>query len=146
MTVKRIVYSSQATSDMNPAQLVSLLESSRDNNEQLGLSGLLLYCSRSFLQVLDGDSAAVRSTFARIVVDDRHTRIRVLLNADIPAAQFPNWTMGFEHLDEEDLAAALPGFQPATSFPLVDPELIGTADVALPLLELYGRNRVRSPR
>lgn len=141
--MKRIIYCSQATSDVSPDELVALLELSRRNNERVGLSGMLLYCSQSFLQVLEGEPEALRTTYARILVDNRHTNLRLLLDADVPAPLFPDWTMGFEHVDDEDLADELDGFVPAMGCPLVNPDLIRNAGVAQSLLTLYAKNKVR---
>jgi Sensors of blue-light using FAD len=141
--VKRIIYCSQATSDVTPEELVALLESSRVNNERFGLSGMLLYSSQSFLQVLEGEQSALEATYGRILADDRHNNLRMLMNADVPAPMFPDWTMGFEHVDDDELADDLAGFTPATLYPLVNPDLITNAGVATTLLNLYAKNRVR---
>lgn len=141
--MKRIIYCSQSTADISPEELVALLELSRRNNERAGLSGMLLYSSQSFLQVLEGQDEALRATYARIIVDDRHTNLRMLMNADVAAPLFPDWTMGFEHVDDEELADDLEGFTPATQYPLVNPDLITNAGVAQTLLGLYAKNRVR---
>ena len=141
--MKRMIYCSQATHDLAPDELVELLEGSRRNNEAAGLSGMLLYSSQSFLQVLEGDAAALSATYDRIRVDGRHTNLRLLLDAEVTAPLFPDWTMGFEHVDEEDLAEELDGFTPATEYPLVNPDLVTNAGVAVTLLKLYSRNRSR---
>ncbi len=141
--MKRVIYCSQATHDMSPDELVRLLEVSRHNNEKVGLSGMLLYSSQSFLQVLEGDPVALQQTYARIGADDRHANLRLLMDADVAAPLFPDWTMGFEHVDDEDLAEELDGFTPAIGYPLVNPDLITNAGVAQTLLKLYAKNRVR---
>lgn len=120
-----------------------MLEVSRRNNEAVGLSGMLLYSSQSFLQVLEGEPAELTRTYTRIGVDTRHTNLRLLLDAEVAAPLFPDWTMGFEHVDDEDLAEELDGFTPATEYPLVNPDLITNAGVAVTLLKLYAKNRSR---
>jgi hypothetical protein len=140
--VKRIIYCSQATHDISPDELVALLEQARQHNDQAGLSGMLLYCSQSFLQVLEGDSRALDATYARILADTRHTNLRLLLDAEVLSPLFPDWTMGFEHVDDEDLAEELDGFTAALDYPLVNPDLITNAGVAQTLLTLYAKNRV----
>ena len=141
--MKRIIYCSQATSDMGADDLVEMLGSARRNNEAAGLSGMLLYCSQSFLQVLDGTPAALASVYARIAADRRHTRIRLLLEGEVSVPLFPDWTMGFEHVDDESLAEHVAGFIPATGYPLVNPDLISNAGIAVTLLKLYAKNRLR---
>lgn len=141
--MRRIVYCSRATQDVSPDELVELLEVSRRNNEAAGLSGMLLYCSQSFLQVLEGDATALEQTYDRILADPRHQQLRQLMDAEVPRPLFPDWTMGFEHVDDEDLADDLDGFTAATTYPLVNPDLITNAGVAQTLLTLYAKNRVR---
>lgn len=141
--MKRVIYCSQATHDMSPDELVKLLEVSRRRNAEVGLSGMLLYSSQSFLQVLEGEPVALQGTYARIEADDRHADLRLLMDADVTAPLFGDWTMGFEHVDDEDLAEELDGFTPATDYPLVNPDLITNAGVAQTLLKLYAKNRVR---
>lgn len=141
--MKRIIYCSQASYDIAPEELVTLLEISRRNNEPVGLSGMLLYSSQSFLQVLEGEAAALEATYARVKADDRHTNLRLLLDAEVAAPLFPDWTMGFEHVDDEELADELDGFTPAIEYPLVNPDLVTNAGVAVTLLKLYAKNRTR---
>lgn len=141
--MKRLIYCSQATDDIAHEELVALLEVSRRNNQAAGLSGMLLYSSESFLQVLEGEQKALEVTYARIGADERHTNLRLLLDVEVPAPLFPDWTMGFEHVDDEDLAEELDGFTPATEYPLVNPDLITNAGVAVTLLKLYAKNRSR---
>jgi len=140
--MKRIIYCSQATHDMAPDELVELLERAQRNNEERGLSGMLLYASQSFLQMLEGDEADLDVTYERIARDDRHTNLRLLGKRDVSSRMFPDWTMGFEHVDDEDLAAELVGFVPETVYPLVNPDLITNAGVAETLLGLYAKNAV----
>lgn len=141
--MNRIIYCSQATHDFSPEELVALLELSRRNNERVGLSGMLLYCSQSFLQVLEGDAEELAKAYARIDADPRHENVRVLFEGEVPAPMFPDWTMGFEHVDEEDLAEDVDAFTPSTNYPLVNPDLVTNAGVATTLLTMYAtQNRV----
>ena len=141
--MKRLIYGSQATQDFDPDQLVELLAQARACNQKVGLSGMLLYCSRSFLQVLEGDAAALEETYLRIRADRRHTNLRLLLDAEVTERLFPDWSMGFDHVDDEELAEELDGYTPATLYPLVNPDLITNGRVAETLLTLYAKNRVR---
>ena len=141
--MKRLIYCSQATHDVSPDELVTLLELARERNAAAGLSGMLLYSGQSFLQMLEGDDAALDATYDRILVDERHMNLRLLKDAQVNVRMFPDWTMGFEHVDDEDLAEELDGFTAAIRYPLVNPDLITNAGVAETLLTLYGRNRIR---
>ena len=141
--MRRIIYASQAAFDFTPEELVALLEASRTNNEAAGLSGMLLYASQSFLQMLEGDQSTLRETYDRIAQDDRHHHLRLLSDEEVSERMFPEWTMGFEHVDDEELAEELDGFTPAVTYPLVNPDLVTNAVVAQTLLTLYAKNRIR---
>jgi hypothetical protein len=141
--MKRIIYASRASYDFSPDELVSLLQKARARNEAAGLSGMLLYSSQSFLQVLEGDEDALAAAYSRIEADDRHSDLRLLMDDEVAAPLFPDWTMGFEHLEDEELAAQLPGFTAATEYPLVNPDLVSNAGVAQTLFKLYATNRLR---
>lgn len=93
--MKRIIYASQATSDFPPEELIALLEKSRSKNERTGLSGMLLYSSQSFLQVLEGDEEALAAAYARIRADARHTNLRLLMDAEVSAPCSPTGRSGW---------------------------------------------------
>lgn len=137
-----MIYCSQATVDFSPDELVALLESARRSNSAAGVTGMLLYCSQSFLQLLEGDPGALSETYARLTADERHTNLRLLMNIDPPDRLFPDWTMGFEHVDDEVLAANLDGFTPEVAYPLMNPDLVTNGGVAQTLLTLYSKNRM----
>jgi hypothetical protein len=95
-----LIYSSVATSVLEPHELTALLEQSRASNEQTGITGMLLYRNGYFLQVLEGPDTAVRQKMQAIRDDARHTKVSVLLEDVIEDRQFPDWTMGFPAEDE----------------------------------------------
>ncbi len=110
-----IVYVSEAKKPMSEAELAGILRKSREKNTAAGISGLLIYKyaprydQGSFLQLLEGDEAAVRATYARIVADKRHHTKIILEQGDAPERQFPDWSMGFKNVTPAGIAA-LPGF------------------------------------
>jgi hypothetical protein len=138
--VHKIIFASRATRPISDADLEEILAVSRKNNLSAGLSGLLLYCADSFLQVLEGDLEPLESAYERIERDDRHTELRRLTFAPVESRRFPEWTMGFEHVDEDGLIDQVPGFRPATKYPLISADLITNASVAETLLSLYATN------
>jgi hypothetical protein len=138
--VHKIIYASRATHPISDGELEEILAASRRNNTKAGLSGLLVYCAESFLQILEGDLDALNATYERIGADNRHTDLRRLAFAPIESRKFGEWTMGFEHLDEDRLTAEVPGFRPETRYPLISSDLITNATVAETLLSLYASN------
>jgi hypothetical protein len=99
--VHELIYRSRATAPFDRAEIGRILATARRVNAEHAVTGLLLYSDQSFLQVLEGDEADVRATFARIEDDPRHTDLAVLVDAPIERRAHPEWTMGFHHLDGE---------------------------------------------
>lgn len=90
-----LVYSSTAPVELPDATLAELLRGSRRRNQALGITGLLLYQDRHFLQVLEGPEAAVRTTYQRIARDQRHYALSLLSDGPIAGRVFADWSMGF---------------------------------------------------
>jgi hypothetical protein len=137
--VRRIIYASRALHDFGDEELIDLLLRARASNEDHGVTGMLVYAARSFLQALEGDDEGVEVVWDRIRLDDRHTDLRVL--ADGPAASrlFADWSMGFEHVSAEELERTLPGYRASIDYPFVSSQLVAAADTAETLLSLYSR-------
>jgi hypothetical protein len=106
-----LVYASAAMPRPSRAALLDLLRVSRKNNSAAGITGLLLYSGGTYFQALEGPAAAVDETFRRIARDPRHAGIEVLLREEKDRRDFPDWEMGFYHVDdlaEQDRAAFSP--------------------------------------
>jgi len=94
----RLVYTSTETDAFSGPDLVRLMKKSRHNNDQLGITGMLLYHNGSFLQALEGEESAVRQLTDRIAGDPRHSGMVVLHAASAENRDFPDWSMGFHNL------------------------------------------------
>ncbi len=103
------VYVSSAVRPFAPEELRDLLKKSRQANALLGVSGMLLYKEGTFLQVLEGGQTAVMGLVEKISRDPRHREITTLLEGFENEYQFPDWSMGFHHLDDAE-ARETPGF------------------------------------
>jgi len=105
----QIVYTSTATEDLSCADLNKLLFGARNRNKTLGVSGMLVFHGRTFLQALEGEKRAVNEIFASILTDRRHTDIEVLHRGPgFDQRVFGDWSMGFA--DFTGAAIMLRGF------------------------------------
>ena len=120
----QLIYVSKATRALDKEELTRLLGKIRPNNTRLGITGILLHDSGSFLQVLEGPLTAIRELYQRIAKDDKHHSIVTILERPIPERQFPNWSMGFAEVDPE-LLESIDGlndfYSDATCFNEIDP-------------------------
>jgi hypothetical protein len=100
-----IAYVSTAVHLMSAAELNEILAQARAINLQVDVTGLLLYNDRSFIQVLEGEEAALREIYGRILVDPRHTRVTTLFDEPLERRDFGDWSMGFYAPTDTDMAA-----------------------------------------
>jgi len=89
---------------MSDAELKILLRQSQQNNTVSKLSGMLLYCEGTFVQVLEGDREHLHNTYVKIVGDPRHKGIIRLAGGEIAERIFPHWTMGFKTLSKDQFS------------------------------------------
>jgi len=108
MALVHCIYCSAATSALKPAELQSLLDECRRKNAAAGISGMLLYHSGSFFQVLEGEQETVDALYEKINLDKRHRRTTKIIFEPIEARNFGAWTMGCPALSSTQLAQ-IPG-------------------------------------
>lgn len=97
-----LIYVSSANSEMSEDDLLQLLEECRSRNLKQHVTGMLLYIGGNFIQVLEGEEKDVEEIYDSITRDDRHSGLIVMLKEQIKERVFPDWTMGFKHLSNEN--------------------------------------------
>lgn len=102
--MRTTVYTSTATRVLTDDDLAELLRQCVRNNEESGLTGMLLHRDGRFMQVLEGPDDAVRDVFAVIAADTRHSEVRLLLDESISERAFPAWKMAFRTVDDATVA------------------------------------------
>ena len=107
--LEQVIYISSATSLMSDDDLSLLLNQARKNNRYLNLTGMLLYCEGSFIQVLEGQKDTLENLFARILRDSRHRNCQLLLRNPIETRLFEDWYMGFKSISHQQFED-LPGY------------------------------------
>lgn len=96
---------------MSQDELGEILRVSRERNEREGVTGLLIYRFSpedqrgNFMQLLEGEAAAVDAAWTRIRADPRHHTKIVLEERELAEREFPDWSMGFRNVEAADLAA-----------------------------------------
>ena len=105
----QIIYVSAASEHFDESGLPELLKNARATNEKLGITGMLLFHQRSFIQVITGPERAVRALYAKVEQDPRHTSARVLFQGPVDQRSFDDWSMGFYQTGANS-ADELPGF------------------------------------
>jgi hypothetical protein len=90
--ISQYLYISTAPS-LSRKEVDDILASSQRNNEARGVTGLLLYNGRNFLQLLEGEESQLVSLMVKISHDPRHTGISMIDRRIVDERACPNWGM-----------------------------------------------------
>lgn len=144
-----IIYISEAAKQLSHEELMQLLETSRVNNEAMGLTGMLLYLQRAggqpggrFIQVLEGEKEEVMKKFSTIKADSRHHNILIISEDDIKGRSFETWSMGFKVLKNEELNL-VPGYINLNDASMLNRKLAGISKPVNYLKSFYQINMER---
>ncbi|MFJ3383372.1 MULTISPECIES: BLUF domain-containing protein [unclassified Curtobacterium] len=101
--LQSLVYMSSATEPFDDDALERLLDHARARNTEDGLTGMLVHRSGRFMQLLEGPYDRVMATYARILEDDRHGDVALLVEESLHTRRFPDWTMAYDRSDDTDV-------------------------------------------
>lgn len=100
--MNQLIYISTAAGDVSAAERDAILRVSQRNNARDGITGVLLFNGRRFLQALEGEQRLVQAAYDRIKADTRHRAIVLLSTRDIAAREFGEWAMAAPGGDEAE--------------------------------------------
>jgi hypothetical protein len=90
--LKQLIYSSEPFG-FDSAMLAGILVRSREKNRAAQITGALICRQDLYLQLVEGPEAAIDEVYARIIKDDRHLAVTMLLSRTIDQRMFPEWAM-----------------------------------------------------
>ncbi len=108
MPLHELVYVSLAEHPMSDEELRQLLAQARAHNVAHGITGLLVYRDREFMQLLEGEEADVVALYQHIERDRRHLQVYRMWEGPILERSCQDWSMGFAAPTDERFRA-LPG-------------------------------------
>lgn len=97
----QLLYISKVTQlDSIEQQIEKILSSSHRNNQADQITGILLYRSGYFMQLLEGSKEKVLNCFNRICDDSRHQGVHLLFTSQNEQRIFDQWSMGYKDLSD----------------------------------------------
>jgi hypothetical protein len=96
-----LLYISELSPVTSSASIGEILVQARARNKSNGITGLLLFDGEHFVQVLEGEPAAVMALMGRIESDKRHFGVTRLHEGFIAGRHFQNFAVGYWHFEEE---------------------------------------------
>jgi len=104
LAVYRILYLSHLASGRDFSVVGQILHVSRERNQQLGITGVLVFDGGRFCQLIEGTQPAVVALAQRIRRDPRHTSYRVLFEGvDDAVPTQSRWRTGYCEPDDLDV-------------------------------------------
>lgn len=98
--MKRITYISRLSAPLSHQAIHAIGVNSSRNNQQVGITGLLVYFNKIFFQMMEGEEREIDRLFDKIKQDTRHTDVLCLkAEYDISERFFPSWSMKTINLD-----------------------------------------------
>lgn len=134
--VFQLVYYSRSVKLMQQTELLDLLETARLFNQLHGITGMLLYKDKSFLQLLEGSQEDVLGLYKKICHDRRHFEVSSLMQHTVQRRTFDAWSMGFQNLDVLD-SQPIQGYSPFMSPHFKLGAFSESADKAVALLKFF---------
>ncbi|MCK9604972.1 MAG: BLUF domain-containing protein [Methylomonas sp.] len=98
------IYTSVSKQKWSEQQLKQLLKESRQKNQSLDISGMLLFLDPFFIQILEGEESKVNDLFSTIKQDPRHHKVSLIYKKPIAKRSFADWSMGFNVIKPETVA------------------------------------------
>jgi hypothetical protein len=110
----QLLYVSRPLGPQTTTVTASILATAQAHNKLHGISGVLCQGRGLYLQLLEGERAAVNQLYARIVADTRHTDVELLALEEISQRRFADWSMAHVQLRDDDPMVRLqhPEFDP----------------------------------
>lgn len=90
--ISQYVYISTAQG-LSREEIDAILDTCARNNVEQGITGLLLYNGRNFLQLLEGEKGDLDRLMSTIEVDPRHAGVSVLHKGEVETRVCPDWAM-----------------------------------------------------
>ncbi len=152
MSIKCVAYTSKLSIDLTDknysSEIIKIVNKSRINNKNLGVTGILLFSGSHVFQYLEGDNDTIATLLYRIKKDSRHQFHSLALHKTGDKRLFPTWNMRLispntasqrkvigKICDHYKVVLDLDGFQ------LEDELVKGTpSPVVVPLLQSHAQN------
>jgi hypothetical protein len=131
-----IIYLSQATRSLSDDELAKLLTQAREDNTRQGITGALVYGAGQFMQIIEGEEAALAMLYAKLLQDGRHGQVFKFADKPIAQRSFADWSMAFRPLSAEQFAE-LAGYLTPEQLNLQAPGLSATDGMLLQMMKTF---------
>lgn len=98
-----ILYVSTIAADAPIRVVAEIAVKARATNQQLGITGLLIFDGMHFCQQLEGEEEEINALMEKIVGDPRHTDVYILHQGQLDKRRFMRFSLGFTSVEDIEL-------------------------------------------
>jgi Sensors of blue-light using FAD len=88
-----LIYCSQVEPSLELAGVYNILKQSQGLNAARQITGVLLFNTRYFLQVLEGLESEIDPLYKRIAADQRHVNVQLISRLPLTQRHWSQWSM-----------------------------------------------------
>jgi Sensors of blue-light using FAD len=89
----QLIYRSVLTPKLNLPEVYEIMKEARKNNPVLKITGVLLFNTQFFLQLIEGPEESINSLYPVIERDRRHQKVELISSKAIVERTWANWSM-----------------------------------------------------
>jgi hypothetical protein len=93
MSLKSLTYTSLAGLDLEAGDLEAIHRTAREANALDGITGMLIFNGTHFLQIIEGEPAAIDDLMDKLRRDPRHSSVEVRDERMVERRSFGGWSM-----------------------------------------------------
>lgn len=101
--LSNLVYISRRKPQCTDEEIDKIRTACQRNNQESGITGVLLYSDNEFVQYLEGDYDNIQSLYEKIKQDDRHEKVIFITSDILEERSFPSWQMGFKKVSFDSI-------------------------------------------
>ena len=98
-----LLYLGIARNQFTDEDFNSLLEQARSRNEFLAITGKLLHCEGTFIQLLEGKKESVDEVYQSITIDDRLIAVKLITSGTASNRHYNDWSMAFKDISMQEI-------------------------------------------
>lgn len=95
MELIKLIYVSTVSDAFSLSSVDEILVAAQRNNGEKGITGILYYNHKYFMQYLEGDKQEVELIYKRILEDNRHYNVLLLDKSALDERRFGCWSMAY---------------------------------------------------
>jgi hypothetical protein len=88
-----LMYCSRVSPSLELPDVYTILKQSQGRNAAAHITGILLFNTRYFLQVIEGEESQVHSLYQRIEADPRHHQVQLISRQPVTQRRWSQWSM-----------------------------------------------------